>query len=112
MPFFPQGNLEELRVNIREPYIKFEEKKPEQWYDMIKFVSEFTTINILQKASAAKWVDPSVILTHQFTGVGQIVEFEHSSGDRICQIGVCSCTDGQWVLIFHSDLDSSVPVKK
>ena len=42
----------------------------------------------------------------------QIVEFEHSTGDRICQIAVCSITDGQWVLVFHSDLDSSVPAKK
>ena len=70
MPFFPQGNLEELKVHLREPYIKFEEKKPEQWYELVKFCQDFNTINILQKINQAKYIDPAVIITQQFYGFG------------------------------------------
>ena len=69
-PFFSQGALDDLRTHIREPFIKFEEKKPEQWHDMVKFVSEYTSINILQKANAAKFVDSSIIISPQFRGIG------------------------------------------
>jgi len=112
MPFFPQGNLEELKVHLREPYIKFEEKKPEQWYELVKFCQDFNTINILQKINQAKYIDPAVIITQQFYGFGQVIEFEHTTPDRISQIALCWVAENQWVLVHHSDIDSSQPTKK
>ena len=55
IPFF--ANPEEIKIYVKEPYSKVEEKSLEKWHDCIKFIKEFDSINVLRKSSNAQILD-------------------------------------------------------
>eukprot|EP00330_Aristerostoma_sp_ATCC50986_P003056 CAMPEP_0114594010 /NCGR_PEP_ID=MMETSP0125-20121206/15608_1 /TAXON_ID=485358 ORGANISM="Aristerostoma sp., Strain ATCC 50986" /NCGR_SAMPLE_ID=MMETSP0125 /ASSEMBLY_ACC=CAM_ASM_000245 /LENGTH=95 /DNA_ID=CAMNT_0001793769 /DNA_START=67 /DNA_END=354 /DNA_ORIENTATION=+ len=56
LPFF--ATQEEVKSYMREPFPRYEEKKPDQWNDAFKFLSDYTECNILRRIDDAKVVDP------------------------------------------------------
>lgn len=71
LPFFPNNRAEELRSYFREPFPKYEDKKPEQWVEMIDYLlEEELQPHIIQKKREAKFVDQGCIASKQFSGLG------------------------------------------
>lgn len=71
MPFFcNKNNAEDVRVHLKEPYPKYEDKKPDAWMEFFDFVMKDPQLHILQKKSASKLVDPTLIRSKQFMGLG------------------------------------------
>lgn len=56
MPFFSTN--EEIKLYVKEPYPKYEEKTPDRWADSIQFCSEYTFSNVLRHPQNAKIIDP------------------------------------------------------
>lgn len=105
LPFFSNSCAEELRVHIREPFVKYEERKPDVWGDLITFLaSEEASLNILLKASSSRLLDPSNILAPQFKGFGQVVELDRMTPERKSQLALCQIADEKWVVIYHADV--------
>ena len=98
--FFPSKNSDDLRVHLREPFPKYEDRKPDAWYEMLKFVSE-GKVTILQKSSQSRFIDSGLILTKQFMGLGQIVEYENSEEGREAKLSLCKLGEDRWMVVFH-----------
>ena len=112
LPFFSNSCLDELRSHLREPFVKYEEKKPEQWYDMINFLGEQPHINILMKNSSSRFLDQANILSQQFKGLGQIVEFDRITDERKTQLAICKLADDKWIVVYHTDIIEKPPAVK
>jgi hypothetical protein len=114
LPFFSNSCLEDLRGHLREPFVKYEEKKPEQWYDLISFLNDSPTINILLKNASSRFIDQANILTQQFKGLGQIVEFDRHTDERKSQLAICKLGEDKWVIVYHGDVveKPAAPAKK
>ena len=104
LPLFPNSCTEELRAHLREPFVKYEEKKPDQWYDLISFINEQPNIHILQKNASSRLLDQSNILSPQFKGLGQIVEFDRITDERKSQLAICKMAEDKWVVVYHTDI--------
>ena len=104
LPFFSNSCVEELRSHLREPFVKFEEKKPDQWYDLLGFLEGHANINILQKNTSSRFLDQFNILAPQFKGLGQVVEFDRLTDDRKSQLAVCKLGEDRWVIVYHNDV--------
>eukprot|EP01017_Pseudomicrothorax_dubius_P043936 TRINITY_DN7385_c0_g1_i1.p1 TRINITY_DN7385_c0_g1~~TRINITY_DN7385_c0_g1_i1.p1 ORF type:complete len:297 (+),score=90.66 TRINITY_DN7385_c0_g1_i1:313-1203(+) len=79
-PFFA-GGQDEIKQFYKEPYPKYEERKPEQWLELISLMKAYTIANVLRHKLDAKVVDPNNILCPQFAEQGQIVEFTRTLPD-------------------------------
>jgi hypothetical protein len=112
LPFFSNSCVEELRNYLREPFVKYEERKPEVWADLINFIKDNPNINILQKNSSSRFIDQSNILSQQFKGLGQIVEFDRHTDDRKSQVAICKLADDKWVVVYHADIVEKPTGKK
>jgi hypothetical protein len=112
LPFFPNSCGDDLRNYLREPFMKFEERKPEQWIDLLNFMQDGHSLNILQKASASRFIDQSSILGAQFKGHGQIVEFDKHTDERKTQLAICKVAEEKWVVVYHADVVEKPQVVK
>lgn len=112
LPFFPNSCLEDLRSHLREPFVKYEERKPEAWNDLINFISDNFQINILQKNSSSRFIDPANILAPQFKGLGQIVEFDRVIDERKSQLAICKLGEERWIIVYHADVIEKPSGKK
>lgn len=114
LPSFSNSCLEDLRVHLKEPFVKYEEKKPEQWQDLITFLDGHSTIHILMKNSSSRLLDPASILSPQFKGLGQIVEFDRHTEERKSQLAICKLGEDRWVIVYHADVieKPAAPAKK
>lgn len=112
LPFFPNSCVEDLRSHLREPFIKYEERKPEAWNDLISFIGEHPNINILQKNTSSRFLDPSNILAAQFKGLGQIVEFDRHTEERKSQLAICKLGEEKWIIVYHADVIEKPAAKK
>ena len=112
LPFFSNSCVEDLRNHIREPFVKYEERKPEQWLDLINFLNDSPNIHILQKNSSSRLLDPANILSHQFKGLGQVVEIDRSTDDRKSQVAICKLGEDKWVIAQHTDVVEKPNTKK
>eukprot|EP01016_Furgasonia_blochmanni_P047799 TRINITY_DN7057_c0_g1_i7.p2 TRINITY_DN7057_c0_g1~~TRINITY_DN7057_c0_g1_i7.p2 ORF type:complete len:161 (+),score=51.30 TRINITY_DN7057_c0_g1_i7:63-485(+) len=101
-PFFA-NNGEEIKMHVKEPYPKYEEKKPDQWNEVMVFMKDYTFVNVLRHNLNAKIMDSSNILSPQFNGLGQIVEFERVNGDRKVRVGLCNPNENNWVMVYFND---------
>lgn len=99
--------MEDIRPYIKEPYPKFEEKKPEQWLDFFLFVAAPTSVNILASKSSSKLLEPSQLKTKQFMGLGQVVEYERIEKDRQAQYAICKISEDRWMLVYHMDVQDN-----
>ena len=51
----------------------------------------------------AKILEPNAILSSQFTGVGQVVEFFKKVDDKNLRMALCNTHENNWVIVFLSD---------
>lgn len=66
-------------------------------------MKSYTSINILRHNMNAKILDPNVILSSQFNGVGQIVEFFKKLDDRMMKLALLNIHENNWVIVHYSD---------
>jgi hypothetical protein len=101
-PYFA-GNQEEIKQYYKDPYPKYEERKPEQWGEIITHIKNHTTANVLRHKLDAKVVDPNNVLCPQFSENGQIVEFVKDLPDKKIRIAICNLFETNWALVFVAD---------
>ena len=94
---------DEVKLYVQEPYPKYEEHKPEEWLQILTTIKKYTEINILRHNMNAKILDPSFILSSQFNGAGQMVEFIKRTEDKICKFVICNLQENSWVIVHYSD---------
>ena len=63
----------------------------------------YTDASVLKSAAEAKQLDPDRILSKQFQGLGQVVEFRYVKDERTVRISLCRITEELWVLMFFHD---------
>ncbi|KAL4477729.1 hypothetical protein ABPG72_018903 [Tetrahymena utriculariae] len=108
LPYFV--TQEEIKLYVNGPYPKFEDKAPEKWNELIAYVKNYTMVNVLRHGSNAKILSPSNVLSSQFNGLGQIVEFQKDEGDRVVKLVLCNALENSWTIVFF--FDSAEPEKK
>lgn len=69
----------------------------------IGLMKNYTSINILRHNMNAKILEPNSILSSQFNGVGQIVEFFKKVEDKMLRLALCNTHENNWVIVFFSD---------
>lgn len=112
------GDKETLNGIIKDPFPKVDEKTPEKWNDLFKFV--FNSTNNIQtfvggvEQNGFKFFDSQRVNCQQFTedlNTGQIVEMITNLADRFVYTVFCyNKTVDSWQLIFLKD--ETVKVKK
>lgn len=65
-------------------------------------------VNALRASENAKIINPENVLVHQFSGFGQIVEFERVTEERTVKVALCNVAQDTWVPVFFFD---TVPPK-
>lgn len=71
LPYFcGKNNAEEVKVYLKEPYPKYEDKKPDLWMEFFGYIMEDPELNILQKKSASTMLEAGNIRSKQFMGLG------------------------------------------
>lgn len=94
---------DEIKMYVQEPYPKYEEKKPEEWLQIMLLMKKFTWINILRHNMNAKILETSSILSSQFNGAGQVVEFIRKTDDKSMKLVLCNMQENNWVIVYFSD---------
>ena len=117
LPFF--ATQEEIKLYVKEPYPKYEEKKPDEWFyinlkynkffnflrnELMSNFKDNITINVLRNNLNSKFFDPESILSPQFSGVGQIVEFSKDTEKKKINICICNVYESNWVLIYLKEI--------
>ena len=51
----------------------------------------------------AKILEPNAILSSQFSGVGQIVEFTKKVEEKTLKLALCNSNENSWVIVSYSD---------
>ncbi|EGR29752.1 MORN repeat protein, partial [Ichthyophthirius multifiliis] len=111
LPFFV--TQEEIKLYVGGPYPKFEDKTPDKWNEIITYFKTYTMVNVLRHSSNAKILQQQQILSSQFNGLGQIVEFQKEEGDKIAKLVLCNAIQNQWTIVYYYDnIEPEVKKKK
>ena len=78
--FFPDP--EDVEGLLKEPYARYEDFKPEGWYEALEFIKEHDSFKVLKNSSESTVLEKGAIKADQFAGRGQIVEFRREIPDH------------------------------
>lgn len=102
-PFFATADL--CSEFISEPYVKYEERTPDKWNELIKSVYQDgnVALRVLKKKEDATALKPESVLAEQLKSKrrgGQIVELSATVADKPIQLALCETASESWVLVF------------